>query len=271
MNIMALVRLYRRWPALLLTLAAPWACAGSWGEIRLATESSNPPFSEVAPDGALRGMNIDIGNALCAELKARCSWVRQDWDTLIPSLVSHKFDAIVASMSITAERRAKVAFTDKYYTSPLTLVARIGTQLQPTAASLQKKTVGVQRGTVPDNFATHFWDGKGPRIVRYAKQDEAFLDLAAGRVDAVLVDYLEALGGFLAKNEERAFALAGDKLYGKTAEEKVLLGDGIGIAVRKRDDDLREQLNQALAAIRANGVYDQIRKKYFKFDIYNQP
>ncbi len=257
-------------PTLLFALQA-WAGAVNGAELRLATEGSYPPFSDMAPDGALRGFDIDLGNALCTEMKTRCTWVRQEWDGLIPALLSHKFDAVVASMTITEERRAKVAFTDRYYASPLALVGKSGTKLQASADGLKKLTIGVQRGTVADQYATRFWAGKGPQqIVRYAKQDEAFLDLAAGRVDTVLSDYWEAVGGFLAKPEGKAFAVVGERLYGKTPEEKAVIGEGIGIAVRKRDDDLRQQLNRALAAIRANGVYDQIRKKYFAADIYGQ-
>ncbi len=261
----------RRQLLALLLAAQAWAGAAQGAELRLATEGSYPPFSDMAPDGTLRGFDIDLGNALCAEMKAKCTWVRQEWDGLIPSLLSHKFDAVVASMTITEERRAKVSFTNRYYASPLTLVGKSGTRLEPSAAGLKKLTIGVQRGTVADQYATRFWSGKGPQqIVRYAKQDEAFLDLAAGRVDTVLADYWEAVGGFLSKPEGKAFALVGEPIHGKTAEEKAVVGEGIGIAVRKRDDDLRQDLNRALAAVRANGVYDQIRKKYFAVDIYGQ-
>lgn len=187
---------------------------------------------------------------------------------MIPALMSRKFDAIVASMSITDERKAKVDFTDKYYASPLALIAKKGSPLQPDLATLKGKKIGVQRGTVSDNFATRYWDGKGPEIIRYAKQDEAYLDLRSGRMDAAFADYLEAYGGFLTKPEGEGYDVAGERLFGKTAEEKAVIGEGIGIAVRKRDKALTEQLNKALAAIRANGKYDEIQKRYFPMDIY---
>jgi histidine transport system substrate-binding protein len=251
-----------------LALQAGASFAKDWTEIRLASEGAYPPFNMTAADGSMRGFDIDIGNALCEELKARCTWVKQEWDGMIPALMSRKFDAIVASMSITDERKAKVDFTDKYYASPLALIAKKGSPLQPDLATLKGKKIGVQRGTVSDNFATRYWDGKGPEIIRYAKQDEAYLDLRSGRMDAAFADYLEAYGGFLTKPEGEGYDVAGERLFGKTAEEKAVIGEGIGIAVRKRDKELTEQLNKALAAIRANGKYDEIQKRYFPMDIY---
>ena len=252
----------------LLALTASTSYAKDWNEIRLASEGAFPPFNITAADGSLQGFDIDIGNALCEEMKAKCTWVKQDWDGMIPALVSRKFDAILASMSITEERKAKVDFTQKYYASPLALIAKKGSPLQPDLQSLTGKKVGVQRGTVADNYATRYWDGKGPEIVRYAKQDEAYLDLRSGRMDAAFSDYLEAWGGFLTKPEGEGYDVAGERLFGKNAEEKGVIGEGIGIAVRKRDKELTEKLNQALAAIRANGKYDAIQKKYFPMDIY---
>ena len=137
----------------LLALTASTSFAKDWNEIRLASEGAFPPFNIIAADGSLQGFDIDIGNALCEEMKAKCTWVKQDWDGMIPALVSRKFDAILASMSITEERKAKVDFTQKYYASPLALIAKKGSPLQPDLQSLTGKKAGVQRGTVADNYA----------------------------------------------------------------------------------------------------------------------
>lgn len=252
----------------LLALASTGVMAKEWKEIRMASEGAYPPFNETAADGSLRGLDIDLGNALCEQMKAKCTWVKQEWDGMIPALITRKYDTIMSSMSITEERKAKVDFTNKYYASPLALIAKSGSPLKPEIASLKGKRVAVQRGTVSDNFATKYWDGKGVEVVRYAKQDEAYLDLNSGRIDAALADYWEAYGGFLTKPEGKGYGYLGELMNGKTAEEKGVIGEGIGIAVRKKDQDLKEQLNKALAAIRANGKYEQIRKKYFPIDIY---
>jgi histidine transport system substrate-binding protein len=257
-----------KFAALILAFVASSVMAKDWTEVRLASEGAYPPFNETAADGSMRGLDIDLGNAICAEMKLKCVWVKQDWDGMIPALISRKFDAIIASMSITDERKAKVDFSNKYYASPLALIAKNGSTLKPDLATLKGKKVGVQRGTVADNFATKFWEGKGVNVVRYAKQDECYLDLASGRMDAAFADYWEAYGGFLTKPEGKNYVVLGDKVFGKTAEEKAVVGDGIGIAIRKKDTDLKEILNKGIAAIRANGTYDKIVKKYFKEDIY---
>ena len=249
-------------------MASSGVMAKEWKEVRLATEGAYPPFNETAADGSVRGLDVDIGNAVCAEMKLKCTWVKQEWDGMIPALNSRKFDAIIASMWITEERKAKVDFTNKYYSSPLALVAKSGSPLKPTLESLKGKKIGVQRGTIADNYATKFWDGKGVEIVRYAKQDECYLDLASGRMDAAFADYWEAYGGFLVKPEGKNYSVAGDKVFGKTADERATIGEGIGIAVRKKDQDLKAVLNKGIAAIRANGTYDKIVKKYFQGDIY---
>lgn len=256
--------------ALGLGLLSAGVHAKDWTEIRLASEGAYPPFNTITSDGALGGFDIDIGNALCAEMKAKCTWVKQEWDGMIPALNARKFDAVIASMSITEARKKQVDFSDKYYATPLGLVAKKGSTLMPTADSLKGKKVGVQRGTVADNFASRFWQSKGVNVVRYAKQDEAYLDLTAGRLEAVLADALEADGGFLAKPAGADYGFMGERMFGATDEEKGVIGEGVGIAVRKRDADLKDQFNRALAAIRANGTYDAVRKKYFEYDIYGQ-
>lgn len=251
-----------------LAIASQGVLAKDWNTIRLATEGAYPPFNTTGTDGEVGGFDVDIGNALCAQMKAKCSWVKQEWDGMIPALMGRKFDAIIASMSITEDRKKKVAFTDKYYATPLALVTKEGSGLRPDVDALQGKRIGVQRGTVADTFATRLWADKGVDIVRYAKQDEIYLDLGAGRLDATWVDALMALGGFLEEPAGEGYEVAGKPVFGRNAAEKAIIGEGVGIAVRKRDTDLKEKLDQALAAIRADGTYNTIRKNYFDEDIY---
>ena len=254
--------------AALLTLLALNVGAKDWTEVRLASEGAYPPFNGLAPDGSLNGLDIEIGDAICKEMKLKCTWVKQDWDGMIPALVARKFDAILASMSITEERKQKVDFSNKYYASPVALIGKAGSPLKPDVAVLKGKKVAVQRGTVADNFATKFWGKQGVTIVRYAKQEEAYADLKSGRVDAAIADYWEAKGGFLDVDAGKGYGMLGDKIYGKTAEERATVGESIGIAIRKQDKDLKEIFNKGIAAIRANGTYDKIAKKYFSEDIY---
>ena len=221
--------------ALLLSVGA--ASAQEGGKLKLGTEGAYPPFNTLTADGKLAGFDIDVGNALCAQMKVECEWVTQDWDGIIPALQGGKFDAIIASMTITEERKQQVDFTDKYYTTPLALVALKDTTL-----------------TSPDKYAK-----AGADVKLYPTQDEAMADLTNGRLDAVvsdkfvLVDWMKTTGNDCCK-------LVGDL---KGTESLT------GIAVRK-GDPLREKLNAAIAAIVADGTYAKINAKYFDFDIYGK-
>ncbi len=251
-------------PALLaLATTASHAQAPDWKKIRIGVEGAYPPFSEVGPDGKLKGFDIDIAMALCAEMKAECTLVPQEWDGIIPALQSRKFDAIVASMAITEERLKVVNFTAKYYNTPSRLVAKAGATLEASAAGLKGKRIGVQRSTIQDRFVTATFTGS--EIVRYAKADEVYLDLAAGRVDVVFADTLAVDGGFLKKPQGNGFAF-----FGPSYDDPKFFGTGSGIAVRKADTALQAKFNAAIPAIRANGVYKKINDKYFAFDVYGK-
>jgi len=229
-------------------------------KIKVGVEGAYPPFSEVGPDGKLKGFDIDIAFALCAQMKVECTLVQQDFDGMIPALQARKFDAIIASMSITPERQKAVAFSDKYYQTPARLVAKAGSNLQ-VPAGLKGKKIGVQRSTIHDRYASDMF--KGAEIVRYTKQDEVFLDLAAGRIDATLVDSVAADVGFLKTPAGKGFGFVGP-----TYTDVKYFGIGAGVAIRKSDTDLQAKFNEALKAIRANGTYKKIEAKYFDFDVY---
>jgi arginine/ornithine transport system substrate-binding protein len=239
------------------------AQAPDWKKVRIGVEGAYPPFSEVGTDGKLKGFDIDMAMALCAEMKAECTLVQQEWDGMIPALQARKFDAIIASMAITEERKKSVAFTDKYYNTPAWLIAKAGTSPDQSAAAWKGKKIGVQRTTTHDRFATeHFKDSE---IVRYAKQDEVFLDLAAGRIDAALCDSVAADLGFLKKPAGKPFARVGAAI-----DDPAVFGVGSGIAIRKADTALLQKFNAAIAAVRANGAYKKIQDKYFDFDVYGK-
>ena len=244
--------------------AASDANAKDWKKVRIGVEGAYPPFSETTPSGELKGFDIDIANALCAEIKAECTLVSQDWDGIIPALLAKKYDAIVASMSITEERKKKVAFTNKYYQTPAKFVRKKGSGFEVSQDGLKGKRVGVQRATTHDNFLTAEF-GDSVEIKRYGSQDEAYLDLTAGRVDLLLADSIAIKDGFLGTDAGKDYEYVGPDFT-----DPKYFGDGAGIAIRKSDEDLQAKLNDAIVAIRANGVYKQIQEKYFDFNIYGE-
>jgi arginine/ornithine transport system substrate-binding protein len=246
-----------------LAAAASAAGAKDWSKVRIGVEGAYPPFSSVTSDGKLVGFDVDIANALCAQMKVECTLVQQDWDGIIPALLARKYDAIIASMSITEERKQKVDFTNKYYQTPAKFARRKGSGIEITKAGLKGKTVGVQRATTHDNFITaEFGDAE---IKRYASQDEAYLDAAAGRLDLLLADSVAMKDGFLATDKGKDWEFVGP---GYT--DVKYFGEGAGIAVRKTDKDLVKMFNDAIEAIRANGTYKKINDKYFKIDVYGK-
>ncbi len=254
-----------RLPAMLLILllcVSGLATAESM-KIRMGTEGAYPPFNLIDKHGELAGFDIEIGNALCAAMKADCEWVTSDWDGIIPALLAKKFDTIIASMSITDERKEKVAFTDKYYTTPVRFAHLKGSGFEITNEALEGKIVGVQSSTVAENFLRGRF-GDIVEVRAYGTQDEANLDLLSGRVDLLLADSF-VLGEFL-KSESGQVA----EYVGPGFTDKKYLGEGIGIAVRKEDTALVEKLNQAIRQIREDGTYARINDKYFDFDVYGE-
>jgi lysine-arginine-ornithine-binding protein len=229
--------------------------------IRMGTEGAYAPFNFLNNKGELAGFDIDIGNALCAEMKVKCEWVTADWDGMIPALMSKKFDTIIASMSITDERKQKIDFTKKYYTSPVKFARPKGAKFEISEAGLKGKVIGVQGGTVTENFVKGMF-GTVAEIKAYGQQDEANLDFVSGRVDLIAADSF-VLYDFLA-SKDGSFAEA----VGPDFDDPKYLGEGIGIGIRKGEEALKERLNKAISAIRVNGVYQKINEKYFAFDVY---
>ncbi|MBY2915382.1 ABC transporter substrate-binding protein [Rhizobium leguminosarum] len=230
-------------------------------KLRIATEGAYPPFNELLPDGSLAGFDVDIAKAICADMKVECEFVKQDWDGLIPGLLAKKFDLIAASMTITDERKKKVDFTAKYYQTPSQFSAKKGSGLDVTPEGLKGKSIGVQRGTIHACYIEKLFGGSDVKL--YPSQQEAFADLMAGRVDVAFSDTVGAT--------EQLLKPAGGQNYelvGSAQKDPACLGEGVGIALRKDNGELRDRLSKAIKDIREDGTYEKINTKYFTFDIY---
>ena len=233
--------------------------------LRIGIEAAYPPFAYKTPEGNITGFDYDIGNALCEEMKVKCQWIEQEFDGLIPALKVRKFDAVLSSLSITEERKKSVDFTGKYYHTPAKLAMKAGTEIKDPLVDLKGKKVGVQRASIYDRYATEVFAPAGVEVVRYSSQNEIFLDLTAGRLDATLADVVNIDDGFLKTDAGKGFALVGpDYTYEK------YFGNGAGIAVRKGDKALADKISAAILAIRANGKYKEVQDKYFQFNVYGE-
>jgi polar amino acid transport system substrate-binding protein/arginine/ornithine transport system substrate-binding protein len=247
--------------AAVLAVAAGIAPASAGEKLRIGVEGAYPPFSWKEADGTLMGFDIDIAMALCEKMGRECELVEQDWDGIIPALMAKKYDAIVASMSITDERKKRVDFSQKYYNTPNNFVAAKGSGIDVSAEGLAGKAVGAQRGTTHQCFVEKLFPDADLRL--YGTQEEVFLDLAAGRIDTQISDSVQAEEGFLNTDAGKDFEFVGEDQF-----DLECYGEGAGIAVRKGEDELRESLNMAIKAIRDDGTYKAINDKYFEFDLY---
>jgi arginine/ornithine transport system substrate-binding protein len=233
--------------------------------LKIGIEAAYPPFASKAPDGSIVGFDYDIGNALCAEMKVKCTWVEQEFDGLIPALKVRKIDAILSSMSITEDRKKSVDFTERYYSTQARLVMKEGTPVSDSLDELKGKKIGVQRGSIHDSFAKKVLEPKGAEIKSYSSQNEIYLDIKAGRLDGTVADATLLQDGFLKTDSGKGYAFVGPAFT-----DPAYFGDGIGIAVRKGDKANVERINAAITAIRANGEYKKIQDKYFDFDVYGK-
>ena len=235
----------------------------SWAvnkNIRIGTEGAYEPFNYMDAKGQLLGFDIDIAKALCKEMKVSCQFVTQSWDGIIPGLLMKKYDAIVASMSVTDKRKQKVLFTHPYYNTPARYMVKKGSTLQPSIKELKGKTLGIQRGTTHHTYANEKLKGIVD-LKLYNTQEEANLDLLAGRLDAVLAD------STVLYNWVKNYAKDKVEFRGDEIKDAKYFGEGVAIALRKSDSELAERFNKALDEIQKNGTYDKIRKKYFPFEI----
>ena len=246
----------------------PWAGAvGPAGAddaalLRIGVQNERPPFSFADDEGELQGFDVEIAWALCATSKSECQLVPLEFTALLPALEEGRIDAAVASMSITEERLRRVDFTDKYYQASNRFVARRGAVSDITPSGLAGKTIGVKRGTIHDRYLSdHF--AATAAIRRYGYSDEIFIDLALGRLDLAFADNITLRESFLKTDLGAEFDFVGPAL-----SDPQWFGRGEGIAVRKGNDDLLARLNRALRQIRADGTYEEIRTKYFDYDIY---
>jgi polar amino acid transport system substrate-binding protein/arginine/ornithine transport system substrate-binding protein len=225
-------------------------------KVRIGVEGNYPPFSMMTPDGSLGGFDIEIARALCAHMQAQCELVQQEWDGMIPALKVRKFDAIVASMTITDERRKVVEFTDSYYDVPSRWIAPVDGVTAVDPESLKGKRIIVLRNSPRARYVLDRY--KDSDVLQTGSETDVYRELLAGRGDIALGSSVVSGEALLKRPEGRGFRQIGPM---------VPLGEGVGIAVRKGDFALRDRFNAALKAIRADGSYAKLERRYFDFEI----
>ncbi|MBE0464265.1 MAG: transporter substrate-binding domain-containing protein [Halomonadaceae bacterium] len=242
----------------LAVAAASSAQARDYDHVRIGVDVPYVPMEYRTAEGDLTGFDIDLGNAMCEEIGVTCEWVEQEWDGIIPGLLSRNYDAVMSSMTINDERRQQVLFSEPYITMPSAWFAASDLDIdEANEETLEGLTIGVQRGTLQDNYVTDNYSSVAD-ISRYSTADDMVLDMDAQRLDIVFLDF--PIGqSTLVENEDGDYTIVGEKI----SEPKEYFGDGFGIAFRQRDEALAEKFNEALATLKEDGTYDEIHARYF--------
>lgn len=213
--------------------------------IRLGTEGAYPPYNFLNDKGEVDGLEREIGDEACKRAGLTCTWVTNDWDSIIPNLVSGNYDVIVAGMSVTDERDKVIDFTSQYVPpSPSAYMGLAGSTLDTAGGVIAAQVNTIQAGHVAASGAT---------LVEFATPDETIAAVKNGEADAVLADkdYLQPI--VTESNGEYAF-VAPD----------VRIGGGVGMGVRESDGELKAKLSAAVDAMKADGTLNKLLAKWFK-------
>lgn len=220
-------------------------------KIRFASSATYPPFESLNSENQIVGFDIDLANALCAQMKAECSFTNNPFDSLVPALKFRRYDAVISGMDITAERSKQVSFTQPYYANSAIIIAQQGKFTR--VDQLKGKRVGVENGTTHQKYLQE----KHPEIVTvaYDSYQNAILDLKNNRLDGILGDSA-VVGAWLKTNPNLASV-------GEHITDSDFFGTGVGIAVRKDNAALLAEFNAALDMLKANGTIEKLNQRWF--------
>ena len=269
-----------------LALSAGMAVAGEWKKVRIATEGAYAPWNFTDSSGQLVGFELDLAADLCKRMKVECEIVPQAWEGIIPALTAGKYDAIMAGMSITEERKKTISFSGAYAATPAVFVVLEDSAYKDFKASMdfitlddvsaeeQKvideiisqfkgKSIGVQVATTHANFLEKYLSGDVD-IRPYDTQENLDLDLQAGRVDAALAS-MSYWVPLLESEKGKGMKMVGPGLTGG------VFGEGVGVGIRQDDKDLVAMFSEAIAAANADGTVKKLAIQWFGFDASVKP
>jgi len=209
--------------------------------VRMGTEGAYPPYNFLNDAGEVDGFERELGDELCERAGLDCEWVTNEWDSIIPNLVSGNYDTIIAGMSITDERDEVIDFTQPY------------TQPDPSAyvamsdgVDLTGGVIAAQTGTIQSSYVA----ASGATLVEFATPDETIAAVKNGEADAVLADksYLAPIA-----DEDGDLMIVG---------KDILLGGGIGMGIRESDGELRGKFDAAIQSMKDDGTLNALITKW---------
>jgi polar amino acid transport system substrate-binding protein len=219
-----------------------------------------PPFTSKDASGTWVGWEVDLMNAVCAQMGEKCEIAETAWDGIIPALTAKQIDVIWSSMSITNERKKTIDFTNMYYNTPSMIIGNKDGDKDISPDHLKGKVLGVQVATTHEKYAQKYF-AAGTEIKTYQTQDESNNDLAAGRLDFIQADS-SALEAFLATDQGAGCC----EMKGMVPEDIEILGEGAGAGIRKEDTALKDKINAAISELAKAGKIEEITKKYPALD-----
>ena len=224
-------------------LAAGAALAESHGAtVRMGTEGAYPPYNFINDAGEVDGFERELGDELCARAELTCEWVTNDWDSIIPNLVSGNYDTIIAGMSITDERKQVIDFTENYtQPDPSAFVAVAGNDVDLAGGVIAAQAATIQASYVAEMGAT---------LLEFATPEESIAAVRNGEADAVLADK-----AFLAPVVEAEADL-------EFTGDDVIIGGGVGMGVRQSDTELRDKFTAAIQSMKADGSLNALIAKW---------
>ncbi|MEP3686605.1 MAG: transporter substrate-binding domain-containing protein [Sulfitobacter dubius] len=230
-----------------LSMTAGFAMAEAHGKtIRMGTEGAYPPYNFINDAGEVDGFERELGDELCKRAELTCEWVKNDWDSIIPNLVSSNYDTIMAGMSITDERKEVIAFTQNYYPPTASAYVAASEEADLEGGVVAGQTATIQAGYVAESGAT---------LIEFATPEETVAAVRNGEADAVFADK-----DYLVPIVEES---GGELMF---VGEDVPLGGGIGMGLRQSDTELRDTFDAVITEMKEDGSLNEMLKKWFGDD-----